>query len=70
MSYGRGVWVLLALWRVALRAGCGFEVLNGVDCCGHLCAATRRAAGAVAGRRARRGWETMKGPPRSGGPFR
>ncbi|HEY5985822.1 MAG TPA: hypothetical protein VIV12_05470 [Streptosporangiaceae bacterium] len=36
--------MLLALWRVALRAGCGFEVLNGLDCCGHLCAATRRAA--------------------------
>jgi hypothetical protein len=61
------VWVLLALWRVALRAGCGFEVLNGLGCCGRLCATIRRAAG---GHHARKGWETMKGAPGSGAPFR
>ena len=61
--------MLLALWRVALRAGFGFEVLNGLDCCGHLCAATRRAADAVAGRHARRLRDNGREPKVAGAPL-
>jgi DNA-binding CsgD family transcriptional regulator/tetratricopeptide (TPR) repeat protein len=32
---------------VALQAGGGMALLNGLDCCGHLCAATRRFAEAI-----------------------
>jgi predicted ATPase/DNA-binding CsgD family transcriptional regulator len=32
---------------IALRAGGGFELCNGLDCCGHLCAAARRPGDAV-----------------------
>ena len=34
-------------FQVALRAGSGFELLNGLECCGYLCAATGRYAEAV-----------------------
>ena len=33
--------------QIALRAGGGVELTNGLDCCGHLCAATGRCAEAV-----------------------
>ena len=33
--------------QVALRAGAGVELLNGLECCGYLCAATGRCAEAV-----------------------
>ena len=33
--------------RINLRAGEWFEMVNDLDCCGHLCAATRGAADAV-----------------------
>jgi hypothetical protein len=32
---------------VALQTGGGIALLNGLDCCGHLCAATRRFAEAI-----------------------
>jgi predicted ATPase/DNA-binding CsgD family transcriptional regulator len=33
--------------QIGVRIGGGFEVLNGLDCCGHLCAATGRPADAI-----------------------
>jgi hypothetical protein len=33
--------------QINVRAGDGFELLNDLDCCGYLCAATRRCAEAV-----------------------
>jgi predicted ATPase/DNA-binding CsgD family transcriptional regulator len=33
--------------QIAIRTGSRLEVLNGLDCCGHLCAATRRCAEAL-----------------------